>query len=94
MRKWVKIHTEIEIKTIEGRAFLLYYYDGIRQREYAQRQQVNTTYLFQQGQSDKLKSYATFFNFTCGVTLHSLLFQTWFCQIDQTGLPPGRISIS
>lgn len=28
------MHTEIEIKGIEGRAFLLYYYDGIRQREY------------------------------------------------------------
>jgi integrase len=28
------MHTEIEIKGVEGRAFLLYYYDGIRQREY------------------------------------------------------------
>ena len=28
------MHTEIEIKAVEGRAFLLYYYDGIRQREY------------------------------------------------------------
>jgi hypothetical protein len=28
------MHTEIEIKAVEGRAFLLYYYEGIRQREY------------------------------------------------------------
>lgn len=28
------MHTEIEIKAVERRAFLLYYYDGIRQREY------------------------------------------------------------
>ncbi|MDP3470216.1 MAG: site-specific integrase [Daejeonella sp.] len=28
------MHTEIEIKGVEGRAFLLYYYEGIRQREY------------------------------------------------------------
>ncbi|MES3016160.1 MAG: hypothetical protein V4721_00210 [Bacteroidota bacterium] len=28
------MHTEIEIKAVEGRALLLYYYEGIRQREY------------------------------------------------------------